>query len=488
MRRLSLTALCLAVSLCLSCPKSPDPGYANALAEEPAADGLTLVEADGVERGGSFPMAPAETGAWTLVGKLGGPLLAADRAAPVYRAADSTLALFLENGSPVLLTAPAQSLVAPFPDKESFAAVDSESALTLAADGTLSREALPGKAGQALFSRSLATGDSPLGATLGAAASWAGATLSYTAGVGVVAMADGGIMAVDAATGTVLWQDADCASVPLAARGAVYWVSERGRIAARSARGDRSLGTELIGLSPGVAFAMDGERLYAAAGRLVAAFDAATLASLWKSELGFPPRHIAAAGGRLFLMGDARAAFADAATGTLSSSMELPAAPAAPPVAWEGRWCYASLDGSVYVLEPAKPHNTDPARAAMLSRLESRLAERPVGGELAAFLPFAQGAVHEGPSAFTVFSYAEPGTAGSAAVERELTAKSAGEALLLIFDAEGKELAANSDEFGSHASLRLWLEPGKLYYLAVGRSGLSPEDGPVIVNLSGPGL
>ena len=158
--------------------------------------------------------------------------------------------------------------------------------------------------------------------------------------------------------------------------------------------------------------------------------------------------------------------------------LDLPVPPAGDPVILPDSILYAGTDGKVYASvpdqEPSKLLAADPGEritAVISFRLEKYI--RSVTDRLLIFAPYVEEAAHEGPMAFTVFAY------GPVEIGGEYWFSWEGEdrdVVLALFNAQGDELRANLDEFGTHDTFSYRLDEKGLYYIALGRQEPSPAN------------
>lgn len=472
-KHILIAALC-ALLFAVACKKNAQPEYANATDEAAMELFLTLASGGDHEMDLSYATDVATDGTWIAVGRLGGPLLASAYDKPAYLCGAKLYTVTLESGLPSLQSEPASVEFSAFSAMEAWAktgfgeyfVIDKESNVFVTQAADISSKK---------WTKSL----SPLQSY--------GAFVACTDGFGIVLSSDGTLVLINLADGAVMWQDGPAVGMPCAAYGNIYWRNQEGKLIGRNARSGISVHSAISGLSDGIRLATDGEIVFAAAGNEVCAFNASTLKTLWQTRLDSDIAFVSQANNVLGVFGTAHAAFLDAASGMQLDNSEsaLLSPPASAPIPWNGFWYYAGLDGWVYRHSPTEQPQADTVQSIIRARLESRLVQKPYPGTVAVFLPFVNGAPHENDWAFSVFAYDETGALGGPARQRELSVKADGEIVMMLFDADGTEIGANSDEFGSHAALSLWFEPGKRYYIAVGRTNPASTDRAAIVNLSG---
>lgn len=293
-----------------------------------------------------------------------------------------------------------------------------------------------------------------------------------------------------------LWSAAGVASLPLLTESAALWTRADGTMAyaelkpappaeAGSPWGEPSVASFDTDPSfePAVRPAYDGRRVFAVArdGALVAV-DAAAGREAWRALPGFRPEYLAADGESVYAFGAKEAVSLSAEDGRVLTRQALPAKPAGFPVSVGGLVAYAGADGRVYadglpgLAGPLSPPDAKAAEAERLARalrfrLDKYLNDHAAPLAFGTIIPYVDYAPHTGRLAFSVYSYRAPDDAGEMAVEifGELGAALAPDGISAIFDESGEELRGSIDEFGSHPSYTHWFDPGKIYYVAVGR-------------------
>lgn len=290
-----------------------------------------------------------------------------------------------------------------------------------------------------------------------------------------------------------LWSVDGVASFPLLTESAALWIRADGAMAYAELETAPSLGaaspwarptlSELAAFSafePDPRPAYDGRRVFAAErGGALVAVDAARGREAWRASTGFRPEFIAADGQAVYAFGASEAVSLSAEDGRVLTRQALPAKPAGFPLRAGGLVAYAGADGLVYADGLRSEAGAPDARAAEAERLARALRFRldkylndhtaPVVFDT--IMPYVDLAPHTGRYAFSVYRYVAPEDAGDMAVEifGRLGAALAPDGISAVFDERGEELRGSIDEFGSHPSYTQWFDPGKLYYLAVGR-------------------
>lgn len=309
--------------------------------------------------------------------------------------------------------------------------------------------------------------------------------LAWSAGGGIAAYALPGLQP--------LWFADGVASLPLLTESAALWIRADGAIAYAELESPPAAGAgspwgqpairelaDIRAFEPDPRPAYDGRRVFAMeVGASLIAVDAASGREAWRASPGFRPEFIAADGQAVFAFGASEAVSFSAEDGRVLTRQALPAKPAGFPLRVGGLVAYAGVDGLVYAdglrSEGGAP---DPMAAeaerltrALRFRLDKYLNDHTAPVAFDAIMPYVDLAPHTGRYAFSVYRYVAPEDAGDMAVEifGQLGAALAPDGISAIFDERGEELRGSIDEFGSHPSYTHWFDPGKLYYLAVGR-------------------
>lgn len=290
-----------------------------------------------------------------------------------------------------------------------------------------------------------------------------------------------------------LWFADGVVSLPLLTESAVLWIRADGAMAYAEFEPAPSPATASPWSQPTIrefaafsAFApdprpaYDGRRVFAAErGAALVAVDAASGREAWRATPGFKPEFLAADGQVVYAFGASEAVSLSAEDGRVLTRQALPAKPAGFPLRAGGLVAYASADGLVYTDGLRSEGGALDERAAEAERLARALRFRldkylndhtaPVA--FGAIMPYVDLAPHTGRYAFSVYRYVAPEDAGDMAVEvfGQLGAALAPDGISAVFDERGEELRGSIDEFGSHPSYTHWFDPGKIYYLAVGR-------------------
>jgi hypothetical protein len=286
----------------------------------------------------------------------------------------------------------------------------------------------------------------------------------------VISDSYGKIMALDGKSAGILWESVG-GPVLLSGGMAIYAGADSylqihealdGRILARS---------DLAGFSATIKPSRDATRIFAvlADGRLVALDNAGK--TLWIAETGMQPRSIMNDLRQVQLVSAELIVAFDKETGSELWRLPLPVPPAGDPVSLTGSIIYAGTDGKVYASvpdpEPVAVHAADPGErvtAVIEFRLEKYVRNPSV--QLVTFMPYVEGAVHEGPAAFSVFAYGPVEQGGEYWLTWEGEDR---DVVLALFNEQGDELRANLDEFGTHDSFSYRLDENGYYFLALGR-------------------
>lgn len=290
-----------------------------------------------------------------------------------------------------------------------------------------------------------------------------------------------------------LWSVDGVASLPLLTESAALWIRADGAIAYAELESAPAAGAgspwgqpairELAALrafEPDPRPAYDGRRVYALdSGAALVAVDAASGREAWRATPGFKPEFLAADGQVVYAFGADAAVSLSAEDGRVLTRQALPAKPAGFPSRAGGLVAYAGADGLVYADGLRSEVGAPDARTAEAERLARALRfrlDKYVNDHTAplvfdTIMPYVEMAPHTGRYAFSVYRYVAPEDAGDMAVEifGQLGAALAPDGISAIFDERGEELRGSIDEFGSHPSYTHWFDPGKLYYVAVGR-------------------
>lgn len=310
----------------------------------------------------------------------------------------------------------------------------------------------------------------------------------------VLAWSAGGGMAAYALPGLRrLWSVDGVASFPLLTESAALWIGADGAMAYAELETAPSAGAADAWARPTIrelaafrAFepdprpAYDGRRVYALErGAALVAVDAASGREAWRATPGFRPEFIAADGQAVYAFGASEAVSFSAEDGRVLTRQALPAKPAGFPSRAGGLVAYAGADGLVYAdglrsevgAPDARTAEAERLARALRFRLDKYLNDHTAPVVFDAIMPYVDLAPHTGRYAFSVYRYVAPEDAGDMAVEifGQLGTALAPDGISAIFDERGEELRGSIDEFGSHPSYTHWFDPGKLYYLAVGR-------------------
>jgi outer membrane protein assembly factor BamB len=300
----------------------------------------------------------------------------------------------------------------------------------------------------------------------------------------VIADSYGKILAMDGQTAGTLW-GSDGGPVLLSGGMAIYAGADSflqihealdGRILARS---------DLAGFSASIKPTRDATRIFAALsdGRLVALDNAGK--TLWIAETGIQAQSIMNDLRQVQLVSTELIAAFDKETGAELWRLPLPVPPGGDPVLLTGSIIYAGTDGRVYASlpdpEPVGLHAADPGErvtAVIEFRLEKYV--RNLSGQLVTFMPYVEGAVHEGPSAFSVFAYGPVEQGGEYWLTWDGEDR---DVVLALFNEQGDELRANLDEFGTHDSFSYRLDENGHYFIALGRQDPAPPTEPVFLSV-----
>lgn len=310
----------------------------------------------------------------------------------------------------------------------------------------------------------------------------------------VLAWSAAGGMAAYALPGlSSLWSAEGVASLPLLTESAALWIRADGAMAYAELETAPSAGAGSLWAQPTIrelaafgAFepdprpAYDGRRVYALdSGAALVAVDAASGREAWRATPGFKPEFLAADGQVVYAFGADAAVSLSAEDGRVLTRQALPAKPAGFPSRAGGLVAYAGADGLVYADGLRSEVGAPDARTAEAERLARALRfrlDKYVNDHTAplvfdTIMPYVEMAPHTGRYAFSVYRYVAPEDAGDMAVEifGQLGAALAPDGISAIFDERGEELRGSIDEFGSHPLYTHWFDPGKLYYVAVGR-------------------
>lgn len=317
--------------------------------------------------------------------------------------------------------------------------------------------------------------------------------LYASAGYVIAWSATGGIAAYALPGLSPLWFALGAASLPLLSESAVLWIRADGTMAYAlletidSARAGGAWGEPTIRdiaafstFSPDPRPAYDGRLVFALdSGAALVAVNAASGHADWRASPGFKPEFIAADGEFVYAIGALEAVSLSAKDGRVITRQALPAKPAAFPLRAGGLVAYAGADGLVYAdgirsttaAPEAQTAAAERLARAIRFRLDKYLNDHTAPVVFDAIMPYVDLAPHTGRYAFSVYRYVAPEDAGDMAVEifGQLGAALATDGISAIFDERGEELRGSIDEFGSHPSYTHWFDPGRLYYLALGR-------------------
>jgi hypothetical protein len=316
----------------------------------------------------------------------------------------------------------------------------------------------------------------------------------YASARSVLAWSAAGDMAAYALPGLQpLWSSDGVVSLPLLTESAALWIRADGAMAYAELETAPSAGAGSLWARPTIhdfaafgAFepdprpAYDGRRVYALdSGAALVAVDAASGREAWRATPGFKPEFIAADGQVVYAFGADAAVSLSAEDGRVLTRQALPAKLSSFPLRAGGLVAYAGADGLVYADGLRSLGGAPEAQAAeherlvraLRFRLDKYLHDHTAPLVFDTIMPYVEMAPHTGRYAFSVYRYVAPEDAGDMTVEifGQLGAALAPDGISAIFDDRGEELRGSIDEFGSHPSYTQWFDPGKLYYVAVGR-------------------
>ncbi len=297
---------------------------------------------------------------------------------------------------------------------------------------------------------------------------------------------EGALAVYSAADGRLLWEEKDAVGAPAASEKAIAFIQADGTFTVRAlADGSSFADIPLAGIRRDVAPAFDGRLYYVAlSGGRAAAIDLAAREFRWLASIGMEIDHLVCDPGALYAFGADDAVALSPEAGRPLARVALPARSLERPVLDGGTFGYRGLDGRLYrnpVPDAAgtrmRPNEEEGMARAIRFRLDKYINDHTALDLFGPFLPYVDMAPHDGILPFTVFRYTGPSEAMEMSVElSEADGSAPRNGIVAVFNEQGDEIRANVDEFGTHASFAFWFDPGKEYYLAVGRrdAGMPP--------------
>ncbi|MFH2113103.1 MAG: PQQ-binding-like beta-propeller repeat protein [Spirochaetota bacterium] len=292
------------------------------------------------------------------------------------------------------------------------------------------------------------------------------------------------ILAIDGQNGNNMWVSAG--GPVLFSGGMAIYIGPDSYLQIHEALdGSMLASSDLAGFSASIRPGRDASSIFAVLGdgRLVAMDNAGR--TIWIAETGIQPLWILNDLKQVHVASHDMLVAFDKTSGSELWHLSLPVPPAGDPVILPGSIIYAGTDGKVYASvpdpEPAVPTAADPGErvAAVIGfRLEKYVRNHTP--QLVTFMPYVDGAVHEGPSAFTVLAY------GPVEIGGEYWLTWDGEdrdVVLALFNERGDELRSNLDEFGAHDTFSYHLDKGGLYFIALGRQDPLSLNEPVFLSV-----
>lgn len=292
------------------------------------------------------------------------------------------------------------------------------------------------------------------------------------------------ILAIDGQNAKTLWESTG--GPVLLSGGLAIFVGENSYLQIHEALDGRVLASSnLAGFSTSIKPTRDAGRIFAVLGdgRLVAMDN--TGKTLWIAETGMQSLSIMNDLQQVYLVSRKILVAFDKDTGSELWRLSLPVPPGGDPVILPGSIIYAGTDGKVYASvadpEPIATYAADPGErvsAVIEFRLEKYVRNHST--QLVTFMPYVDGAAHEGPSIFTVFAYGPVELGGEYWLTWDGEDR---DVVLALFNERGDELRANLDEFGAQDSFSYRLDEKGQYFIALGRQDPTPLNEPLFLSV-----
>lgn len=431
------------------------------------------------ESSGFFPVALEEKPlGFVVVGDMGGPVLYSSSTTPAWLVGNSAYMIGPDGSLSVIALDGSSNLYLP-PDLEVFASTTRNLPTSVSVTGPASAVYLLDDHRLMGLMDGTHSVLRQFGTEFAGSVSLSGSPMEI-----VIADSNGRILALDGTGSTILWESAG-GPVLLSGGMATFIGVDSHLQIIEALDGHFVANSDLGGFSASIKPSRDETSIFAALqnGNLVSLEPSGK--TIWIAETGLQSFWIMNDLSKVYAVSQDFLVAFDKVNGAELWRLTLPVPPSGHPVMLPGSVVFAGTNGKVYASEPdsglSAQRAADPGErvsAVIGFRLEKYVRNRTE--LLATFLPFVDQVPHEGPNAFTIFSYGPVETGGEywftwEGLDRDV--------VLALFNERGDELRANLDEFGAHDSFSYRLDEGGRYFVALGRQDPLSNDEPLFLSV-----